>query len=114
MALLPQSDGSEGKDGRSVGSSTVESKFVMCPLAVLLLAALPGNVHSQAMQGAIESCTKIEDPAARLDCYDALAGRPKVRAEEVGQNWNPRETINPLDDTKTMVATNRAVKRSNR
>ncbi|MBC7003706.1 hypothetical protein BIZ37_14170 [Photobacterium sp. BZF1] len=73
-------------------------------------ALLSTSVLSAGMDKEIASCAVVEGELARLDCFDSLAKQYKLdKPQNVGAkltetgHWNVSETVNPIDDSKTVT-----------
>jgi len=66
----------------------------------------PADAKYDALVAEIGRCAAIEDGFGRLDAYDALAkklGLGRKPVEGTGK-WTVKTTVNPLDDSKTVLA----------
>jgi type VI secretion system protein VasI len=74
----------------------------LLPLALITFFAFTFAQSDSASQGLLE-CSAIEDTAARLACYDALANDAAPPAVSSSDNWSVSVDTNPVDDTKTVT-----------
>lgn len=75
-------------------------------LAVFAAAAVvaPALSTSAAEVSTYRECAKIDDSSSRLACYDALSGREREVGSRKSAKWLIDERVNPLDDSKTVIA----------
>lgn len=68
--------------------------------------APPPDAKHDALVAEIGACASIEDGLSRLDAYDALAkkyGVGRKPVEGMGK-WTVKVSVNPLDDSQTVLA----------
>lgn len=82
-------------------------------LLTVVIILLLGNQVAFAQVGrqAMAACASIEESSSRLECFDELAERHRLPNMDVPPatmsgtgEWSISRTINPIDDTATVVA----------
>lgn len=75
-------------------------------LSLLLQDPAPPDAKYDALVAEIGACATIEDGLARLEAYDALAKKHGVGRKPVeGRGkWTVQTSVNPLDDSQTVLA----------
>lgn len=86
----------------------------MQKLSIFAVTTLIVAMSSPADSSSLEKCVVIADTKKRLSCYDAIAGRPIPKGIEKSGKWIMRESANPLDDSRTVVARLKASQGKNR
>ncbi len=72
----------------------------------IMLAGIPGRPNPAGAEGIateLIECSRIEDTADRLACYDSMARAvAEIRAGDLGK-WRVNVKENPLDDSRTIT-----------
>ena len=71
-------------------------------VAAVCAMSIPDGVAANE-QDAWAQCVGMPEDQARLACYDLAAGRQRAPEGAVGR-WVVSESVNPVDDSKTVVA----------
>jgi type VI secretion system protein VasI len=84
--------------------------FLTTLILLLTLICVTGNALE--IKKEIAKCSSMKGDLTRLECYDSIAknigvDRPKVKSPKVVDSgkWNFQTETNPIDDTKTTLAT---------
>lgn len=77
-------------------------------LITLAVASLFCTASEADLPTALHDCRSVEDSLERLRCYDELVDRTAARTPPPGQshtgNWSIEDKVNPMDDTRLVVA----------
>ena len=67
----------------------------------------PKVLHQETRDAEIVACASISDTTRRLTCYDELAitrgYQPEIHSNRTTGNWLINESVNPLDDSRTVT-----------
>ena len=92
-------------------------------IRLLIAAGLVVSTYASAdVRKGIATCASIDGELSRLECYDKLAKAEELDGPQPTDNnsidsnsqWEVKETINPIDDTKTTTLTASSVSGTNR
>ncbi len=78
---------------------------------ILFFTVIPNlAAHSQeidsSMQHLLQTCADYIDDTDRLQCYDLWWSLAGASGGEATDQWDIQESINPIDDSKTVVLSN--------